>query len=404
MTDIEQHALQLIEYLVKAGHEARFVGGAVRDALLGIPVSDVDLATTAHPEEVTKVLGQAGIKVVPTGIAHGTVTAVLGGKGYEITTLRRDIETDGRHAVVAYTNNWQEDAARRDFTMNAMSRDASGNIYDYFGGLDDAKAGRVKFVGDAAARISEDALRMLRFFRFYAWHGKTEPDAATMQAIEFSAPLLKNLSRERVWKETKKLLCAPNPSDAWMLMLKHHVVAEFFALGTNLKTLCNLLSYEHVRLTRKDFNPILRMAALLHGQKTNAPAMKEHFALSLDETQKLALFLKNPLDGQGETDVMTLSFALHRYGLDLTEEFLVLSMAQGVQFNWESARGVLENWQPKTFPLKGEDVLALLSQVGLPPGPRVGEILHAVEAWWVAQNFVPDHAACITKAKSLIQN
>lgn len=404
MTQIEQHALQLIEHLVKAGHEARFVGGAVRDTLLGNPVSDVDLATTAHPDVVTKVLTDAGIKVVPTGIAHGTVTAVLGGRGIEITTLRRDVETDGRHAVVAYTDSWQEDAARRDFTMNAMSRDAAGKIYDYFGGLEDAKAGRVKFVGDASARITEDALRILRFFRFYAWYGKTEPDAATLQAIEFAAPTLKNLSRERIWKETKKLLGAPNPSDAWMLMLKHKIVPEFFPQGTNLKTLCNLLSYEHVRKTRKDYNPILRLAALLHEQKTSAPEMKEHFAHSHDETQKLALFLKNPIDGRGETDVMTLSFALHRYGLDLTEEFLVLSMAQGVQFNWESARGVLENWQPKTFPLKGDDVLALLSHVGLPPGPRVGEILHAVEAWWVAQNFVPDHAACITKAKSLIQN
>ncbi|MBY0429421.1 MAG: hypothetical protein K2Q32_09415, partial [Alphaproteobacteria bacterium] len=254
--------------------------------------------------------------------------------------------------------------------------------------------------GDASARIAEDALRLLRFFRFYAWYGKCEPDAATLQALEFAAPTLKNLSRERVWKETKKLLAAPNPSDAWMLMLKHNIVFEFFPQGTNLKTLCNLLSYEHVRLTGREYNPLLRMAALMEGQHSDAKAMKERFALSVDETQKLGQFLKNPLDGRGETDVTTLSFALHRYGLDLTEQFLVLSMAQGVQFNWESARGVLENWEPKTFPLKGEDIMAM----GLPPGPRVGEILHAVEAWWVAQNFVPDHAACTEKAKSLIQN
>ena len=408
MTDVEQHALQLLEHLAKARHETRFVGGAVRDKLLGIPFSDVDLATTAHPDVVTEVLAGAGIKVVPTGIAHGTVTAVVAGKGFEITTLRRDIETDGRHAVVAYTDDWQEDAARRDFTMNALSRDAAGKIYDYFGGLDDAHAGRVKFVGDASARMNEDALRLLRFFRFYAWYAKEEPDEQTLRALEFAAPTLKNLSRERVWKETKRLLSAPNPSDAWMLMLRHHIVSQFFPEATNLKTLCNLLSYEHARQAGQHFNPLLRMAALLHGQKIDANALKERFAFSSDETQKLAQFLKNPLgtkgDGRGETDVTTLSFALHRYGLDLTEEFLVLSMAKGVQFNWESARGVLEKWEPKTFPLKGDDVLALLSHVGLPPGPRVGEILHAVEAWWVAQNFVPDHAACIEKAKSLIQN
>ncbi len=404
MTDVEQSAAQLLEILTKAGHETRFVGGAVRDKLLGIPFSDVDLATTAHPDVVTKVLAGAGLKVVPTGIAHGTVTAVVAGKGFEITTLRRDVETDGRHAVVAFTDDWQMDAARRDFTMNALSRDAAGTIYDYFGGLEDAKAGRIKFVGDASARMSEDALRLLRFFRFYAWYAKEEPDALTLRALELAAPTLKNLSRERVWKETKRLLSAPNPSDTWMLMLKHNIVSQFFPESLNLKTLCNLLSYEHARRAGQHCNALLRMAALLHGQKIDANAMKERFAFSVDETQKLAQFLKNPLDGQGATDITTLSFALHRYGLDLTEEFLVLSMAKGVQFNWESARGVLENWEPKTFPLRGEDVLALLSHVGLPPGPRVGEVLHAVEAWWVAQNFVPDHAACIEKAKSLIQN
>lgn len=396
----EQSALHLIEILAKAGHETRFVGGAVRDALLGLKVAEVDLATTAHPDMVTKVLEAAGIKVVPTGIAHGTVTAVVAGKGIEITTLRRDVATDGRHATVQYTDDWQEDAARRDFTMNAMSRDAAGKIYDYFGGLEDAKAGCIKFVGDAAERMKEDALRLLRYFRFYAWLGKTQPDDATLHAIEAAAPTLKNLSRERVWKEVKKLLCAPNPSDSWMLMLKHNVVREFFPEGKNLKTLCNLISYEHARLVGKDANPLLRLAALLDGENIDAAALKNRFALSGDETQKLGQFLKNPLFSQGGVSLPTLSFALHRYGLDLTEEFLVLNMACGAQFNWESARDMLENWQPKTFPLKGEDLLVM----GLPPGPRVGEILHNVEAWWVAQNFVPDHAACIQKAKSLISN
>lgn len=400
MSTSEHHALQLIELLKKDGYETRFVGGAVRDALLGIPVGEVDLATTAQPETVTSVLEAAGVKVVPTGIAFGTVTAVLEGKGFEITTLRRDIQTDGRHAVVQYTDDWKEDAARRDFTMNALSRDASGKLYDYFGGIEDAKAGRIKFVGDAAARMKEDALRLLRYFRFYAWLGKEAPDAATMQAIEAAASSLKNLSRERVWKEIKKLLSAPNPSDSWMFMLKHNVVDAFFPEGTNLKTLCNLISYEHVRLVGKEANPLLRLAALLDGQKIDADALKERFALSGQETQKLGQFLKNPLFQGGETDLPTLSFALYRYGLDLTEEFLVLNMAKGAQFNWESARDMLENWQPKTFPLKGEDLLVM----GLPPGPRIGEILHQVEAWWVAQNFVPDHAACIKKAKSLINN
>lgn len=403
MTDIEQRALKLIELLAQAGHDTRFVGGCVRDALLGIPTSDVDLATTAKPDNVIQVLTQAGIKVVPTGIEHGTVTAVIGGKGIEITTLRKDIKTDGRHAVVEFTDNWQDDAARRDFTMNAMSRDASGQIYDYFGGFDDAQAGRIRFVGKPSQRITEDALRILRFFRFYAWYGRQEPEGTTLDALQFAAPMLKQLSRERVWKETKKLLSAPNPSDAWMLMLKYEIVPEFFPQGSNLRTLCNLLSYEHTRMVGRTFNPMLRLCALLHNQKTDAAQMKQCFALSGDESQKLGQFLKNPLAHQGETDAATLSFALYRYGIDLTEEFLVLNMACGAQFNWESARDMLENWQPKTFPITGDDVLAILSDAGIPPGPRVGEVLHAVEAWWVAHNFVPDRSACVKRAKDLIE-
>ncbi|NDE89824.1 MAG: CCA tRNA nucleotidyltransferase [Alphaproteobacteria bacterium] len=400
MSDIENYALHLIKILGDAGYETRIVGGAVRDALLGIPVSDVDLATTAHPEKVIEILNTAKIKTVPTGLAHGTITAVMEGRGLEITTLRRDIATDGRHATVSFTDDWHEDAARRDFTMNALSRSADGTLYDYFGGLDDAKAGRIRFVGNAAQRIQEDALRLLRFFRFYAWLGKVMPDEETLAACSAAAPMLKKLSRERVWKEVKRLLSAPDPSDSWMLMLQNNIVAEFLPEGTNLATLCNLTSYEHARMVGKKTNPLLRLTALLHGQKCDAVTLKERFALSVDETQKIAQFLKNPLSGQHETDLTTLSFTLHRYGLDLTEEFLVLNMACGAQFNWDSARGMLEKWQPKTFPLKGEDILGM----GLPPGPRVGEILHAVEEWWVAQNFVPSHAACIEYAKRMIQN
>lgn len=404
MDNLQRTGLQLIEILVQAGFEARFVGGAVRDALLGLPLSDIDLATTALPEKVTEILTGAGIKVVPTGLSHGTVTAVLDGKGFEITTLRRDIETNGRHAVVHFTTDWHEDAARRDFTMNALSQDADGKIYDYFGGLGDAKAGRIRFVGDAAQRIAEDALRLLRFFRFYAWYGKVMPDVETLRVCSEAAAQLKNLSRERVWKEIKKLLSAVDPTESWMLMMKHGVLDHFLPEGANLKTLCSMISYEHVRVNSKAANPVLRLAALLNGQNMDALAIKERFALSLDETQKLTLYLKNPLSNKaapdGKMDVETLSFALYRYGLDLTEEFLILNLGCGAQFNWDSARPVLEKWQPKTLPIKGEDVLAL----GLLPGPRVGEVLHAIETWWVAQNFVPDHAACIQKAKSLIQH
>ncbi|MBB2161690.1 CCA tRNA nucleotidyltransferase, partial [Gluconacetobacter sacchari] len=188
---------------------ARLVGGVVRDLLAGRAVADIDMATPEPPERVQAILAGAGIKVVATGLAHGTVTAVIGGRPYEITTLRRDERTDGRHAVVAWTGDWRQDAARRDFTINAMSCDRDGVVHDYFGGRADLAAGRVRFVGDAAARIREDALRVLRFFRFHARYGRGAPDTAAMAAIVACRDGLSRLSAERVWSEMRRILAGP---------------------------------------------------------------------------------------------------------------------------------------------------------------------------------------------------
>src|SRR5580704_12251193 len=191
--------------------EARIVGGAVRDTLLGRAFVDVDLASPLPPDAVMERLVNAHVKVVPTGLAHGTVAAVLPGRAVEITTLRRDVETDGRHAVVAFTDDWREDAARRDFTINAMSMARDGSVFDYFDGQNDLRAGRVRFVGDPARRIAEDYLRVLRFFRFFAWYGQVEPDAATTAALRDAVPGLTALSVERVWHEFSRILSAPDP-------------------------------------------------------------------------------------------------------------------------------------------------------------------------------------------------
>jgi len=198
--------------------EARIVGGAVRDAIAGHPISDVDLATPRTPDEVTASLGRAGIKAVPTGLGHGTVTAVVGHRGFEVTTLRRDIETDGRHAVVAFTDDWRADAARRDFTINALSMSPDGEVFDYHAGIADLRAGRVRFVGDARSRVAEDYLRILRYFRFLARYGAGEPDPQALAAIREGVPGLAQLSGERLWSELKRILSAPDPWAALGLM------------------------------------------------------------------------------------------------------------------------------------------------------------------------------------------
>lgn len=408
---IPDSALRLIDVLEEAGHATRMVGGAVRDALLGRTVKDIDLATTATPQQVMDVLQAANIKVAPTGLQHGTVTAILDHKGYEITTLRADVKTDGRHAEVAFTDNWAVDAMRRDFTINALYRDRDGKIYDYVDGLEDIHARRVRFVGAPATRITEDYLRILRFFRFQASVARELPDAATLIALEEYAPQLKTLSRERVWAELKKLLAAADPSEAWMLMMQHRILPHLFPEADRLATLCSLISYEHMRsaqrVNEEDAakknppapNPLVRLAALLAGKKITAEEIQARFALSTEEARKLGLYLANPLVFHGQFDLQSLSFCLYRYGFDLTEEFMLLAQASAAAFHWESARLVLEKWVPKSYPLKGEDILAL----GLVPGPRVGEILNAVESWWMAQNFAPDRAACLAEAKKRIE-
>src|SRR5579863_1600834 len=215
---------RLLRALARNGVSARFVGGAVRDAVLGRPVSDIDLATPVPPERIQEILEAAGIKVVPTGIAHGTVTAVVPPRHFEITTLRIDVEPQGRRARVAFTDDWRADALRRDFTINALSLDPQGNLFDYVGGIADAKARRVRFVGDAETRIREDVLRLLRYYRFQAQLGFKRADRAARAACRALAPLLPTLSAERVWSELRKLLAAPDPLPVLRMMRRDGVL------------------------------------------------------------------------------------------------------------------------------------------------------------------------------------
>jgi poly(A) polymerase len=363
---------------------ARVVGGAVRDALAGRPVADVDLATPDPPEESMRLLSAAGLRVVPTGLAHGTVTAVSAHRPFEITTLRRDVSTDGRHAQVAWSDDWREDAARRDFTINAMSLDRDGGLHDFFDGAGDLRDGRVRFVGTASVRIAEDYLRVLRFFRFFARYGRGAPDAEAVAAIEAAVSGLSVLSAERVWSELKRILAAPDPVEAVSLMARLGVLAAVVPEGFSVAGLAALVA------RGGPDDPVLRMAALLHG---DALTFARRLKLSLVEQARLVALRAGPLPG-GDDGALRRLLAEEDAAVLTGRVWLSTMPAE------ESARvrGRLAALPRPVFPLEGRDALAL----GASPGPAVGEALRRVRAWWMAGGCVADAEACRSQLRHLI--
>ena len=379
---------------------ARLVGGCVRDALAGRAVADVDLATPLPPDQAVHALQAAGLRVVPTGLQHGTVTAVSGGRGFEVTTLRRDESTDGRHAVVAWTDDWREDAARRDFTMNAMSMQGPGSmqrpgsmqgtgpsqewaVWDYFGGAADLAAGRVRFVGDAAARIAEDYLRILRFFRFHARYGSGPPDPAALAALQGCVPGLARLSPERVWSELKRILATPDPRGAVALMMELGVLAALLPPPLDPARLNRLVA------AGGPPDPLLRLAALA---PTAGAPLAEALRMATAERDRL-LALHGPAPAPGWDDA-----ALRRLLADAPTGAVPgrawLAQADaGADGDWPALHARLSALPRPRFPLAGRDALAL----GIMPGPEVGKRLAAVRTWWMAGGCVASAAACRTR-------
>ena len=358
--------------------DARLVGGCVRDALAGRPVADIDLATPQRPEAVMQALRAAGIRAVPTGLDHGTVTAVVDRRGFEITTLRRDEETDGRHARVAYTDDWREDAARRDFTINALSMTPDGAVFDPFGGIADLAAGRVRFVGSAAQRIAEDYLRILRFFRFHARYGRLPPDPEALAAIRAGVAGISRLSVERVWSELARLLAAPDPTGSLALMAGLGLLAAVLPEGADPARLARL-----VRAGAPP-DPLLRLAALLTG---DLDALADRLKLSGAERERLAALRAAPVPAPGASDP-----DLRRLLADTPADILIgrTWLAGDSGAKWAALRARLAALPAPVFPLEGHDVLAL----GELPGPRVGALLREIRAWWLAGGCVADGAAC----------
>ncbi|OYV24983.1 MAG: poly(A) polymerase [Acidocella sp. 20-63-7] len=366
--------------------EARIVGGAVRDMLAGREVADVDFASPLTPRELMARVRAAGLKAVPTGIAHGTVTVVSAGNGFEVTTLRRDVLTDGRHAVVEFTDDWEMDASRRDFTINAMSATREGRVFDYFGGAADLAAGRVRFVGAAKARIAEDYLRILRFFRFFARYGRGAPDGEAVEGIRALREGVESLSVERVWSEVKRILVAEDPRAAVALMRETGVL-EIVLPGADVARFDALVA------SGAPADALLRLAALLNG---DAEAYARRWKLSGAELERLSAFSR-PNMLQPEEEDAELRRALAEEAVDtlLGRSWL----AQDARPGWETLRCRLKAMEKPVFPLQGRDVTAL----GVAPGPRVGEVVKEVYLWWRQGGCVADADACREKMVAVLE-
>jgi poly(A) polymerase len=403
-------ALQRILGLLNAdGGEARVAGGAVRNALMGLAVADIDLATTLLPQQVVERAETAGIKAVPTGIEHGTVTLVAEGQPFEVTTLRRDIETDGRHAKVAFGTDWQADAERRDLTINALYADKHGAVIDLVGGLPDIEARAIRFIGDATQRIAEDHLRILRFFRFFALYGSGRPDAGGLMSCARAKDKLATLSAERVWSETKKLLSAPDPSRALLWMRQVGVLTAILPETEKwgIDAIHGLVAAEQALGWKAD--PILRLAAMVPPDAARLEGLAKRLKMSNAEASRLLAWAKAPVLPDEVTDVGFDRF-LYRHGMDglSTRLKLALSAARGAAEGDPAAMrqaarlSVLlkraEKYQKPVFPLTGADVM----EAGVPAGRRVGELLKTLEDFWVERNFAPDRAALTARLHEMI--
>ncbi len=346
---------------------ARFVGGCVRDALLGRDVGDVDVATVLTPDQVVAALGQARLKAVPTGIAHGTVTAISGRRPFEITTLRRDVSTDGRRATVAFTDDWAEDARRRDFHLNALYADGAGILFDPTGrGVDDALAGRIVFVGEARRRIDEDHLRILRFFRFFAWYGRGEPDAEALAACADRVDGLGRLSAERVSHELLRLLAAPDPTRAVDAMAETGGLAAVLGPQADPGRLRALVLHTE--------DPVLRLSALLPADPVAAEARARALRLSNARVARLrAAAAPLALADRTARRARALAYA---EGVEAVRDRAL--KADAVDLAAEIA-----DWTPPRLPVGGREVMRL----GVPPGPETGAVLAAFERGWIADDF-----------------
>lgn len=383
--------LALVRVLADQGVTARFVGGCVRDALLDRDSKDVDLAVDAEPDRVISILKEAGIRTVPTGFDHGTVTALTDGGPVEVTSLRRDVETDGRRAVIAFTTDWREDSLRRDFTVNALYADPDGTILDFHGGLADLRDGRLRFIGSGEQRIREDVLRILRFFRFHGQLGLTEFDGDGLKACRNLVGLLPQLSAERVTMELLRLLEAEAPIPALDRMIEDGFLDYWAPEISGTATLDRL---DGLGL---GMDPLRRLAALCPVSQEAMGSLATRLKLSKKDRQRLVAMADPRLAPANEAAGRTLLYSL---GKDTTTDLALVRLArEGIESGWQQVLDLSNQWTIPNFPLSGKDALAL----GATPGKAMGDALKRIEANWIDGGFRETRAELQAQLKTVLE-
>ena len=393
------------EALTAEGSDIRFVGGCVRDALRHREANDIDIATPDPPEQVMRLLKQAGIQVIPTGLKHGTVTAVVNRRHFEITTLRIDLATDGRHAEVGFTDDWLADAKRRDFTFNALSANLRGEVYDPFSGLWDLAHGVVRFIGSAHDRVAEDYLRILRYFRFYGSIGRPPIDSEAIAGCRAFANKLPELSGERVQSELLKILCVPDPAEILIKMkgaeVLHEVLPE--AGDPGLLRMVNWLATRAVIIEGVSPDPIRHLAAAILDTQPKVELLARRLKLSNKDRDHLLMLCDPPLLISPDMGELAENRALRKYGTERIIDLALLKWGQEMyarsnvpserKQGWVSLLERATQWSAPEFPLTGQDVMAL----GVEPGPQIGKLLASIELWWESRNYTPGRQECLNR-------
>ncbi len=396
------NTMQLFKLLEADGAAVRFVGGCVRDAVLGrYEACDVDLATDAHPDRVVRLLRRAGLPVAHPGLDHGTVMAIFPGQTVEITTLRRDVATDGRRARVAFTDDWSLDASRRDFTMNGLFADRSGRIYDYVGGRADLRDQRVRFIGSAADRIVEDHLRILRYFRFQASHGTPPPDHDAMEACTALAHCVKTLPGERIWNELAQLFVADNAVEVLGLMEEASVLGHLLPVPRDLDKARRMKELEHLSGVGAD--PVRGLASLLGPDEEETGRLARRLRLTRADSRRLVHLAAREPGIRPDLETKDMSALLYRLGSkQFCDRVLLEAAAQGGGSRWvpicQNLMAKAEGWVRPDFPVDGRDIMNL----GVHRGPEIGALLSTVETWWIDRSFQPDRSACLEHLQTLL--